>query len=188
MHRYELIREINEKLRAYHELVIQHSELRRRPPVPAKDTTSLSNWFSNHNKAILDEETTYIQHSEDLFAMVPPSKTPLRRLLERSSRFRLFRLWKTASPLDDENVHFISDRRIEFCVSAIIVLIGLFMLIVPLWVLAYTDGIATRLGIITAFVVAFLCFVSFTTVTKPFETLGAAAVYEALFPTGRAFR
>lgn len=175
--RYKIIREIDQKLRAYNELVIQHSELRSRPKVLEKDRNSLSNWFSNHHKAILEEETMYIQHPDDLFAMVPKNKTPLRRVLERSSRFRLFRWWKKKkpSPLDDENVHFTSDWKIDLCVNIIIACIGLFMLIVPLWVLAYTKGMGRRLGIITGFVLVFLCFVSFTTVARPFETLGAAA-------------
>lgn len=173
--RYELIREINQKLRAYNELVIQHSELRRRPRVASKDRTSLANWFMNHNKAIDEEETLYIQHAKDLFAMVPKTKTALRRLLERSSRFRLFRLWIKPCPVEDENVHYTSDQRIDTFVNMIIALIGLFMLIVPLWVLAIVTPVFSRLAIITAFVVVFLCFVSFTTVARPFETLGAAA-------------
>lgn len=91
--RRDLISEIDKRLQAYNELVIQHSKLRRRPPVAAKERRSLSNWFHNHDKAIQEDETLYIQHSEDIFAIVPRNKTPLRRVLERSSHFRLFRLW-----------------------------------------------------------------------------------------------
>ena len=49
------------------------------------------------------------------------------------------------------------------------------MLLVPLWVLAFVTWVVYRLAIITSFVVVFLFFVSFTTVARPFETLGAAA-------------
>lgn len=173
--RLDIIREVDRKLRAYNELVIQHSDLRKRPPVSGKDRNSLSNWFSNHSRAISEEETKYVQISRDLFAMVPKSKTPLRRFLERSSHFRLFRLWIKASPLEDENVHYTSDQRIDMFVNVIIAMIGLVMLIVPLWVLAFVTWVVHRLAIITTFVVVFLCFVSFTTVARPFETLGAAA-------------
>lgn len=174
--RLDLIQEIDRKLRHYNELVLQHSDLRNRLPVSAKDRNSVSNWFGNHKNAILDEETAYVHHAEDLFPMVTKSKTPLRRFFERSSRFRLFRLWIQSSPLvDDKNVHYTSDQRIDMFVSVVIAMIGLTMLILPLWILAFVTWVVYRLAIITSSVVVFLFFVSFTTVARPFETLGAAA-------------
>jgi len=173
--RLALINAIDQKLRSYNELVLQHSELRKRPPVTKKDRTSLKNWFANNPTAILPKETEFVTHLRDLFAMVPKAKTPLRRALERSSRFRLFRLWKTPPPIEDCNIHYTSDQRIDLFVNTIIALVGLVMLIVPLWVLAFVTWVVHRLAIITSFVVVFLCFVSFTTVARPFETLGAAA-------------
>lgn len=173
--RLDLLHEISMKLVAYNELAIQHSELRKRPPVLKKDRSSLENWFSNHKTAIAEEETEYIKHSEDLFAIAPKVKSPLRRFMEHSKHFRLFRLWLMASPNEDENIHYTSDQRIDLFVNMVIALAGLTMLIVPLWVLAFVTWIVHRLAIITSFVVVFLCFVSFTTVARPFETLGAAA-------------
>ena len=70
---------------------------------------------------------------------------------------------------------YLVDKRIDMFVALIITIVGLLMLIVPLWVLAFVGKTTYRLAIITAFVVIFLCFVSFTTVARPFETLGAAA-------------
>jgi hypothetical protein len=173
--RLALIHAIEQRLRSYNELVLQHSDLRKRPSVAKKDRTSLANWFSNNPDAILPEETEFINHPQDLFAIVPKAKTPLRRALERSSRFRLFRPWKTSPPIEDSNIHYTSDQRIDTFVNVIIALVGLVMLIVPLWVLAFVTWVVHRLAIITSFVVVFLCFVSFTTVARPFETLGAAA-------------
>jgi len=173
--RRNIVRDIDKKLRAYNELVLQHSELRKRPPVSSKDRNNLVNWFETHGRAIASDETKYIHHSEDLFSIVPKSKTPLRCFMERSQRFRLFRWWLKASPIEDEDVHYTSDQRIDTFVNMIIALIGLIMLIVPLWVLAFVTSVVNRLAIITSFVVVFLCFVSFTTVARPFETLGAAA-------------
>ena len=77
--------------------------------------------------------------------------------------------------MEDKNVHYTSDQRIDVFVNTIIVMVGLIMFIVPLWVLAFVTWVVHRLAIITSFVVVFLCFVSFTTVARPFETLGAAA-------------
>jgi hypothetical protein len=173
--RRDIVDKIDKRLRAYNELVIQHSELRKRPPVASKDRNNLANWFWNHENVIATEETEYIQHSDDLFAISPRSKTSLRRFMEKSRHFRLFRLWMKASPTEDKNVHYTSDQRIDLFVNMIVAFIGLVMLIVPLWWLAFVTWVVHRLAIITSFVVVFLCFVSFTTVARPFETLGAAA-------------
>jgi hypothetical protein len=175
--RLNLIREIDKKLRAYSncsqvrrnywliltdELVLQHSALRARPRVAQKDIASVSNWFYNHNNAIHPAETEYINSYEDLFSIVPKFKTPLRRLLETSSRFRLARLWRKAPKLPDENIHYSSGQRIEIFVNVINTTLGMIMLVVPLWILAFVDKTTYRLAIITTFLVFFLCFVSFT--------------------------
>ena len=174
--RLALIHTIDQKLRSYNELVLQHSDLHKRPSVPKKDRVSLANGFSNNPNAILPEETEFINHSRDLFAMVPKATTPLRCALARSPRFRLFRLWKPPPPpIEDKNIHYTSDQRIDMFVNRIIAMVGLIMLIVPLWVLAFVTWVVHRLAIITSFVVVFLCFVSFTIVARPLERLGSAA-------------
>jgi len=169
--------EIDKKLRAYNELVLQHSELRSRLGVPKKDQQSLKNWFFNcDDSTIHSEEADFVNHSDDLFAMVARSKTPLRRLLEKSRHFRLSRLWRTQSTeIQDENIHYNSEERINTFVSVIITILGLLMLIAPLWILGSVIPVKERLAIITAFLIVFLCLVTFTTMAKPFETLGAAA-------------
>lgn len=50
------------------------------------------------------------------------------------------------------------------------------MLISPIWILHALGGKAVqKLGTITAFIFAFLCMVSYASVAKPFEALGAIA-------------
>lgn len=189
--RLALIQEIDKKLRAYSvysvnptsefsliisdELVLQHAELRNRPRVASKDIDSVSNWFYNHKNAIHPAETAYINEQRDLFSMVPKNKTPLRRLLETSSHFRLARLWRKSPKIQDENIHYASDQRIEIFVNVVITFMGMIMLILPLWVLAFVNRTTYRLAIITTFLALFLCLVSFATVAKPFESLGATA-------------
>jgi hypothetical protein len=60
-------------------------------------------------------------------------------------------------------------------VNLIITVLGLSMLVAPLWWLAFVAHTAKRIGIITGFVVAFLCFVTFATNARTFESLGATA-------------
>ena len=160
------------------DLVLQHSQLRARPKVPKKDINSLETWLYNHANPILPAETEYLKHPSDLFSLVPASKSPLRLFLERSRRFRLLKLWRkepSDTTVKDENVHYISDAKIDHFVTIFIMSIGLTMLIAPLWILTYLGGLARRLAVISAFVVLFVVLISWTTIAKPFESLAAAA-------------
>ena len=161
------------------ELVLQHSQLRARPKVPKKDIRSLDNWLYNNSYPISLAETEYLKRPSDLFTLVPASKSPLRLFLERSRHFRLLKLWRK-KPSDstmarDENIHYISNKRIDHFVTIIIMSIGLIMLIGPLWILTYLEGLARRLAVISALILLFVVLISWTTIAKPFESLAAAA-------------
>ena len=107
---------------------------------------------------------------------MPTPRSPLRSFLERSTRFRLLSLWQTdESARDDKNVHYISDQKIDRFIVTFIMSLGLVMLIVPLWVLAFLDSLIQRLAVISTFIILFVALVSVTTVAKPFESLVAAA-------------
>ena len=161
------------------DLVLQHSQLKARPPVAKKDVSSLENWFYNNGKAILEAETKYIERPSDLFSVAPKAKSPLRVLLEHSHHFRLLKLWQEknvdAAGYSDENVHYFSDEKIDHFIATFIMVLGLIMLIAPLWILAFLGGLVQRLGVISAFIVLFVALISVTTVAKPFESLAAAA-------------
>jgi hypothetical protein len=190
--RLELIREVDRKLRSYSkcktdsilpharliildELVLQHTQLRTRPKVSKKDAQSVANWFHNHPGAIHLEETQYINEHSDLFAVAPKDKAPLRILLEKSSRFRRWSLWRKTPKSQDKSIIYTSENKIEFFISLINTILGLAMLIAPLWILAFVEDRVFRLVVITVFLVCFLCLVTFTTVVRPFESLGATA-------------
>ncbi|KAF2658978.1 hypothetical protein K491DRAFT_651838 [Lophiostoma macrostomum CBS 122681] len=181
--RRALLLEVHKKIREYNELLIQNSTLQSAPRVPQRNIASLDNWLHNKKNAILDEEAAYIQHRHDLVPLVPKAISGLRQLLEQSSHFRFSSLWRKKPPPSadhDEAIHYSSDRRIDAFIGVAVTIMGMLMLIVPLWVLAVTEGMLKRLGVITGFVVLFLCLVAFATVAKPFEALAAAAAYSAV--------
>ncbi|KAH8654131.1 hypothetical protein BGZ60DRAFT_419383 [Tricladium varicosporioides] len=82
------------KLKEYNEFMFHYSHLKNRPPVPKKDSTSVSHWLENHQNAIQTEECAYIYHTSDLFCVVPKLKSPLRSLFEKSLLFRKFYPWR----------------------------------------------------------------------------------------------
>ena len=155
--------------------MIQHTQLRSRPKVSKQDVQSVANWFRNHQNAIHPEETQYLDERSDLFAMVPKDKAPLRRLLEKSSRFRRWSLWRKMPKSQDASVIYTSDQKVELFIGLINTTLGLAMLVAPLWILAFVENKVYRLVIITMFLICFLSVVTFTTVARPFESLGATA-------------
>ncbi|KAN0089020.1 hypothetical protein V8E51_019280 [Hyaloscypha variabilis] len=176
--------QIYEKLKMYQEFMLLQAQLRNKPSIPPKDVNSVKTWFKNHVNAISEPESRYIDQNSDLIQLVPKTKTPLRRLLERSQRFRLWQKWHVKrEDLEGHDPHheiYTSDEHIEAFVTLTIGSVGLAMLIAPLWILNFVDGPVTSLAIITSFIVLFMCLVSFASVAKPFESLGATAAYSAV--------
>jgi hypothetical protein len=162
------------------DFIIQLQQLRTSPPVPAREINNITNWFFNHPNAIINEEQGYMNHTADLMPVVYKKKTPFRRSLERSTHFRTWNFWKERQSEEDfgynpELEHVASDERIDKVISSSIVAAGLAMLISPIWILEYVNHAAGKLGIITAFLVAFVLLLGFATPARPFETVAAAA-------------
>ena len=153
--------------------------MRSTPNALPGQIANLKTWHTNHHNAILGEEIAYIDQDEDLTTIVPISKTPLRRYLERmewfqtSSWFR--RLPTQPSLVDDETLYYHSDESVQAFDSGLVMLIGLVMLLAPIWILNAVKGTSDRLRVITVFVTAFLLLLQVVTIAKPSETLAATA-------------
>ena len=159
--------------------MLQLSALKRYSRAPKRDVKSIRNWHYNHgNFAILDKEHEYLE-SDDLFCVHQKDKTPLRHVIDSSRRFRTMRLWRRKNAKVPEyeasDVTYYSVQRIDRFASAVIVIIGLTLLIIPLWILQALDNLTLKLATITLFIFVFLLILSFAMVSKPFEALGATA-------------
>jgi hypothetical protein len=163
--------------------ISSYSPILNRPPVRLLDIQSVRNWlFHNHPSAISAAESSFITHTDDLMAVQPKSKSPVRLFLERSNYFRTTFFKHT--PLDplviEPENYWNNDQRMEQFAGMLIGAIGIMMLVAPLWVLNFVDGIVTKLGVITAFIVTFFALAALATTAKVFETLAAAAAYSAV--------
>jgi hypothetical protein len=166
------------------EFVLQQAALRDYPNTlkhAPQDIKSLDNWHYNHeHKAISAQEQKYLQHSRDLFSVIPKEKTPLRKLLEKSTSFHILWFWRDRKapelPIYDKGlITYNSDQRIDRFISALVMTVGMSMLIAPMWILEYLTTDEEKLGTITAFIVAFVALISTVTLSRPFEILGATA-------------
>lgn len=72
------------------------------------------------------------------------------------------------------------DSLVDKMVTFITIILGLGMLIGPLWWLQNLSDSQKRLEVITGFLIIFTAVLSILTVAKPFEVLAAAAAYGAV--------
>src|ERR1700734_3430526 len=85
------------------ELLLRHAQLRALPQAHPRSVESVSNWLYNNGDPIATEETSYLEHPTDLVPLVPKPRSFLRRLLERSDRFRLSRWWQSPRKKSPQN-------------------------------------------------------------------------------------
>ncbi|KAK8121796.1 phytase [Apiospora sp. TS-2023a] len=188
--RAELLEVIAIALPRYNDLVLQQSALRKYPTAPRRDIKNIANWHYNHgDQAIANEERQYIQHTSDLISITEKDKTPLRQFIDSSRWLRTLPIWRQLSRSGDNttpqhdsdgDVSYYSDKRINKFTSLAIVLIGIAMLLTPIWILQALQSPTAKLVVITVFILVFLITLSYAMVTKPFEALGAAAAYAAV--------
>ncbi|CAG9972447.1 unnamed protein product [Clonostachys byssicola] len=177
--REAIVQQITRKLTIYNEFVLQQAKLHQLNPAPKRIVQSLKIWHYNHDhKAIAEEEQRYLTH-DDLICLVPRDKTPLRRLLDKSHWLRTLAVWENkhieVPEYDKQQISYYSDKRMDRFTSAILLIIGVVMLITPIWILEALNGIRYKLAVITTYIFVFLLILSLAMYTKPFEALGATA-------------
>ncbi|KAF7502113.1 hypothetical protein GJ744_007106 [Endocarpon pusillum] len=85
-----------------------------------------------------------------------------------------------ASQSNGKMVIWHNEKRVERFASTVIAVVGLAMLIGPLWILESLSDPPEKLGVITGFIVLFFVLVGVATAAKVFEALVAAAAYSAV--------
>jgi hypothetical protein len=143
-----------------------------------------------HKDAINPLETAFIDCSDDLIGIQPKARSWFRNVLESSLLLRTpgIRNIFERRPREYTLIRgdgkgktiWQNDKRVERLAAVIIALIGLGMLVGPLWALAYIKGQQNRLACITAFIALFFVLVAVATTARVFDALAAAAAYSAV--------
>ncbi|KAE9364244.1 hypothetical protein N431DRAFT_421114 [Stipitochalara longipes BDJ] len=182
-----IIDEIKETLKEYNQFLSTNSQLRAMASARPENIESVLNWHTTNEGAIDVVERSYLDHTDDLVQIKSRFRTPLRRFLEKTrpgTRFRwlsfLRREPQDKTFYDPGTMYYAKDKLLEHFVTLLVCLVGLVMLVAPLWALKFVTSLNARLGIITGFVVVFLVLIQSVTIAKPFETLAATAAYSAV--------
>lgn len=183
--RLKLIRDIGTKLKEYNDFIISHSEMLSKPNPTDEASKNVKEWFAAYkNQAIDKNEASFIECENDLVAVSPTERTPLRRVFEKAERFRASSLLQSALKPSREILpdhyglgtsYYHSSKRINHLVNTIICVAGFLMLAVPLWILFYVSSRRDQLIVITAFIAGFLTIVQSVSMAKPSESLAATA-------------
>jgi hypothetical protein len=139
----------------------------------------------------IDElEAAFIEHHDDLIAVQPKTRSWFRNVLERSLILK-FPIIRPLFEREPEEIRAINtntltiwqnDKRVEGLSGTIVAVVGLGMLLGPLWVLEVFHGSSNnaRLGVITGFIALFFVLVAVATTARIFDALAAAAAYSAV--------
>lgn len=165
-----------------------------RGPCKPDDIASVRRWLRIIRPTAIDtKESEYIDHDDDLISIHPKTKSPGRNFLEKfafGSRWNprgipWLRSWfsreapKDVVSLKNEGTVWPNDQRMEKVSSFVISVVGLAMLIGPIWALAYLESRTVRLGVISGFIVLFFVVLAVTR-SRLYEALAATAAYSAV--------
>lgn len=158
------------------DMVLSYRELKSVPRAPTESIKNINTWLCNNNFPIEEKEVEFLK-AEDLITVAPSRKSFLRKVFERCIFIPtkgLFGLLGSRDGPDETNVYG-RDEPVDAMAAVTIFAVGIILLIAPLWILANTHDMNTRLGIITAFIAVLLGVLTSGTLAKPFEILAATA-------------
>jgi hypothetical protein len=170
------------KLTAIDRSIDAFSKIRKRPRAEPRQINNVENWLKRG--AITASETGFVTHKSDLISINERVRPPLGRWLEAC---RILRTWRIFKAKFVEGLHvkadatsYSSDQTFESVTSIGIIVLGLSMLLAPLWWLEDVSDSKDRLKIITGFVILFISLMTVATINRPFEVVASTAAYAAV--------
>ena len=75
--------------------LLDHAQIKARPEATEFQISNIKRWFENANKKVIQpEEKQFIDKDGDLIPVVPKIKTPLRRLIDKFEKPRLWAFFR----------------------------------------------------------------------------------------------
>ena len=159
--------------------IVSYSQIGSRKRAERKDRESLDKRVYSYKGVIDEEETKYLIYYSDLLYVVPKPDSPMRRIfgaLAPRINMKRFRASIDEEKQDgDENIRIWKEEKAEKFFTRATLIIGLLMLVGPLWALEFVSAPLKRLGVVTGFIVLFLMLVSGATMASPTESLAGTA-------------
>lgn len=103
------------------------------------------------------------------------SPVPVRACLQSFLPCLAYTVQESVSKSESETIQYYSDRRVDFFADMVLLGLGIFMLICPLWILDVIKNTKCRLVFISCSILFFLLLVSLLTPARSSEALAATA-------------
>ena len=160
------------------------------PQASTESIRNVENWFITYPDAIASQETSFVEHRDELINIIKKPRALLFRILDKFPNFLWGPLFERVPAkfadakgkgqleyfeYNPETTQYADDHRVGRFINTLILLIGFLMLVIPLWILRFTGNRTKQLGVITVCIAVFLCIIQSVTVPRPFETLAATA-------------
>nr|KAK5443051.1 hypothetical protein LTR18_005728 [Exophiala xenobiotica] len=179
--RKKILGKLKTMLKEYNECVIAFSDMKARTTANERQIANLENYLYHNYPGSIDlEETKFVKHHEDLIPILTKGRSPLRHLVEKSRKFRSWGLFSISKEGGTSTSRFYSGRKMDAFTNAIIIVLGLTMLLGPIWWLNSVQSADGKLGIITGFTFLFTVVLVCSSVEQPFQILGGTAAYAAV--------
>lgn len=180
--RDHLMQELTHRLYRYNKFVHVFSSIRARPKADQRQVNNLKAF--RIKRAINDAEMNFIDHEHDLMPINHHPSTLLRKMLVSSRLIRLSKFMQTklveGFHSKSPSTHYASDEAFDHLSTYGITLMGLGMLLGPIWWLECVSDSKKRLAVISGFVVFFMVLMTLATVNRPFEVVASSAAYAAV--------
>lgn len=171
-------------------MILQYSQLRLWPPAAKQTIKILTGWLYNNKGAIVEKEARFLD-LDDLISIPVLTKSALRQLLDpwiaghTKGLLRAFKKQGDAEigSIDEATISASDDQKVDQFCDIVIFVVGLALLIAPMWVLQALSSIKWKLGAISLFIMLLLFLLSFAFVGKPFQVLAATAGWVLLSET-----
>lgn len=131
--------------------------------------------MTNNPDAIDKPEAKYVENTTDLFPLASSSKALLQKAIDESRILRGFSIFRSSKIASSGTTKYYSTGLFKAAYFTTSLTAGLAFLITPIWLLQFIHDPVKKLGIITAFIIAFTLLVSVATVKEPYEILTSAA-------------
>jgi hypothetical protein len=159
--------------------IASYSQIGSRKRAETKDIESPDNRVYSYKRAIDEEETKYLIYYSDLTYVVPKPDSLMRRnfgSLAPQIKMKRFRASIDQEKQDgDENIKIWKEEKVEKFFTRTILIIGLLMLVGPLWALEFVLVLLKRLGVVTGFIVLLLILVSGVIMAGSIKSLAGTA-------------
>ncbi|PQE28352.1 Peptidase C14 caspase domain protein [Rutstroemia sp. NJR-2017a BBW] len=186
--RTKILEEIENKLKAYDELLLRARALNSMSRPSETDYRSVENYMFD-KKPLIDEEQGFIYDKNDLVTLREGREGAyLDKMIEKFLQtFHCMFLQDDRRKTTDPNLHYYSKSRKDIFVTSLLVLVLLLLLILPVFLLyRLTEQhnieitYAVSIGVLLVFTLMFSAVLSLFTQAKRHEIFGAAAGYCAV--------